>query len=275
MSFAASERTRVLNWVLNALTLGFLFLALVTLLLWFVPYPKMKVFLDSLAAVQNSNGRVTHPTEGGLHAFVARLPLASCLFVICAVALALLKCELRDFLLGIPPELPGIRKSLRDLFPPGIRTLQEIGAVLTVFGIGVFLRLWHVWRPIHYDEAATYLTFASLPIYRALSNYSYPNNHLFNTLLVHFSIRAFGDTTLALRLPALAAGCLTIPMSWLAGRALYGRLAGILTAGCVAGLPTFIEFSVNARGYATLLAPFWPFSNFDFPFSRFGLTPLE
>ena len=146
MSFAASERTRVLNWVLNALTLGFLFLALVTLLLWFVPYPKMKVFLDSLAAVQNSNGRVTHPTEGGLHAFVARLPLASCLFVICAVALALLKCELRDFLLGIPPELPGIRKSLRDLFPPGIRTLQEIGAVLTVFGIGVFLRLWHVWR---------------------------------------------------------------------------------------------------------------------------------
>ncbi len=226
MSFAASERTRVLNWVLNALTLGFLFLALVTLLLWFVPYPKMKVFLDSLAAVQNSNGRVTHPTEGGLHAFVARLPLASCLFVICAVALALLKCELRDFLLGIPPELPGIRKSLRDLFPPGIRTLQEIGAVLTVFGN------------------------------RALSNYSYPNNHLFNTLLVHFSIRAFGDTTLALRLSALAAGCLTIPMSWLAGRALYGRLAGILTAGCVAGLPTFIEFSVNARGYATLLAPF-------------------
>jgi hypothetical protein len=222
----------------------------VVVLLWFVPYSKVKVFLDSLAAVRGSNGTVTHPTEGGLHAFVARLPFAFCLFVTCAVALALLKRKLRDFLAGIPPELPDIRKSLRVLFPPGIETLLEIGAVLTVLGIGVFLRLWHLGRAIHYDEAATYLMFATQPIYRALSNYSYPNNHLFNTLLVHFSLRVFGDTTFALRLPALVAGCLTIPMSWLAGRALYGRLAGIFTAGCAAALPTFIEYSVNARGYA-------------------------
>jgi hypothetical protein len=250
VSPAAPGRTRVLNWILNALILGFLFLALVSLLLWFVPYSKMKVFLDSLATEHGSDGRVRHPTEGGLHAFIARLSFAFCLLVICAVALASLKRRIRDFLVGIPAEWPGIRKSLRVLFPAGIETLLEFGAVLTVFGIGFFLRVWHLGRPVHYDEAATYLMYATQHLYRALSNYSYPNNHLFNTLLVHFSIHTFGDTTVALRLPAFVAGCLTIPMSWLAGRALHGRLAGILTAGCVAALPTFIEYSVNARGYA-------------------------
>ena len=181
---------------------------------------------------------------------MARLPFAFCLLVVCAISLALLKRQLRDFLVGVPPEWPRIGRSLRVLFPPGIETLLEIGAVLTVLGMGVILRVWHLERPVHYDEAATYLMFATQPLHRALSNYSYPNNHLFNTLLIHFSIRAFGDTTFALRLPAFFAGCLTIPMSWFAGRVLYGRLAGILTAGCVAGLPTFIEYSVNARGYA-------------------------
>jgi dolichyl-phosphate-mannose-protein mannosyltransferase len=249
-SLAPPGRTRVLNWIFNGLILGFLFLALVLLLLWIVPYPKIRVFLDSLAAQHSSDGRVTHPTEGGLHAFIARLPFAFCLLVTCAVGLASFRRRLGDFLVGIPAEWPGILKSVRVLFPPGIETSLEIGAVLTVFGIGVFLRAWHLGRSVRYDEATTYLMYATQHLYRALSNYSYPNNHLFNTLLIHFSLRAFGDNAVALRLPAFIAGGLTIPMSWLAGRALYGRSAGILTAGCVAALPTFIEYSVNARGYA-------------------------
>jgi hypothetical protein len=247
---AASNQTPVLNWVLNALIVAFLLLALVPLSLWFVPYSRMKIFLDPLAAVQGSNGRVTHPTEGGLHAFISRLPIAFCLLAICGISLALWKRKLIDFLAGIPQEWPEIRKSVRALFPPGIETFLELAAVLSLLGIGVFLRLWHVARPVRYDEATTYLMYANQPLYKALSNYSYPNNHLFNTFLAHLSIRSFGDTTFALRLPALLAGCLTIPMSWLASRALYGRLAGIFTAGCVAALPTFIEYSVNARGYA-------------------------
>jgi uncharacterized membrane protein len=87
-------------------------------------------------------------------------------------------------------------------------------------------------------------------MYRALSNYSYPNNHLLHTFLAYLTIHVFGDTGFALRLPAFLAESLTVPMSWLTGRILYGRVAATLTAGCLASLPTFIEFSVNARGYS-------------------------
>lgn len=139
--------------------------------------------------------------------------------------------------------------------------IVELGAVGTVFVIGVALRAWHLGRAARYDEAYTYLQFASHPLWHALSDYRAPNNHLLHTLLVHFSTELFGNTYFGLRFPAFVAGCLTIPAAWLVARSLYDPLTGILTAGCVAGLPTFIEFSVNARGYSLqwlcILATIW------------------
>jgi hypothetical protein len=123
------------------------------------------------------------------------------------------------------------------------------------------LRFVHLSRPVRYDEAATYTAFASRPLYLALSLYPYPNNHLLNTFFVHFSTMLFGNNLIALRLPVFIAGCLTIPAAWFVARALYGPIAALLTAGCVAALPEFIAFSVNARGYAyqwlCILAMIW------------------
>jgi hypothetical protein len=45
-----------------------------------------------------------------------------------------------------------------------METRLETGAVFTVFAIGVFLRAWHVRRAIRFDEAWTYLEFASKPL---------------------------------------------------------------------------------------------------------------
>jgi hypothetical protein len=239
-----------MNSALNALIWGLTLSALATLVVRFLPYEKVRAFLDSAGGARLGNATQTLPTEHGIRALIGRLPYASCFLAACAIALALLKNKLKGFLGAICVEWLEVREALRRSFPPGKETRQEVAAVLVVFGIGLFLRLWHIRRGIHYDEAATYLFFASQPLYRALSNYSYPNNHLFHTLLVHLSLRTFGDTTVALRLPALIAGSLCIPMSWLTGRVLYNRGTGVLSAGCVAGLPTFIEYSVNARGYA-------------------------
>jgi hypothetical protein len=257
-----SKGTRSLSVFLSALMLGFLALALLLLPLHFVSYAKAKAFFDWYVAVHGVPGKVgrylTEETHVGLF---GRLPIGAGVFGICGVTLALFKHKLARFLLDIPSEWTGVRNSLRDQFHGGTETALEIGAVFSVFVAGIFLRVWHVGRAIRYDEAWTYLEFASRPLVLGLSNYRAPNNHLLNTLLIHFSTNLFGNTIFGLRFPALAAGCLVILASWYVTRALYGRLAGILTAGCIAALPTFIEFSINARGYALqwlfILAVMW------------------
>jgi hypothetical protein len=109
----------------------------------------MKVFLSAAAAEQHSHGSVSHPTEGGIHGVIARLPYFSCFFAACAIVLSLLKSKLKEFGLGIPTEWPEIRKSRRNFFPSGVETRAEVAGVLTVFVIGVVLRLWHLGRPVH------------------------------------------------------------------------------------------------------------------------------
>jgi hypothetical protein len=240
----------VLDWTINILAGGFLLLAIIFLILWLIPHSHVKALLDSFAAGPGSDGKVAHPTEGGLNAAVERLPFAFGFLSLCGLSLVLLKIRLKNFFLGLLSERAQIREAFRTFLPPGIEKKIEITTVLFMLGIGIFLRVWHLSRPIHYDEASTYLNYASVPLHRALSNYSYPNNHLLNTLLAHMNMVILGHKTFALRLPALIAGCLVIPAAWLAGRIIYNREAAILTAGCVAAMPTFIEYSINARGYA-------------------------
>jgi hypothetical protein len=257
-----SRRTRYWGAFLAALALGFLAVALLLLALHFISYAKTKAFVDWYLSTDAISGKTGNDlTVEAYHRFSRRLPVAAGVFGISGVTLALFKRRLVRFLRAIPSEWTVVRNVLCDQFQASTHGALEIGIVFTVFVIGIFLRIWHLGRAVRYDEAWTYVEFASRPLVFGLSNYAAPNNHLLNTLLVHFSTQLFGDTIFGLRFPALAAGCLVIPASWFVARSLYGQLAGILTAGCVAALPTFIEFSVNARGYALqwlfVLAAMW------------------
>jgi hypothetical protein len=120
---------------------------------------------------------------------------------------------------------------------------------LAVFLLGFVLRVLELCRPVHYDEAYTYLAFAMQPLYRGLSDYSYPNNHLFHTFLVFLSTHLLGNTLTALRLPALVGGLLMMPAVFAVTTAQYNRSAAIAATALVACAPPFIEYSVNARGY--------------------------
>src|SRR5271157_3978988 len=68
---------RALHWLLNILTVGFVLLALMFLFVWLTPHSGLSRMLDSLAATRSANGSVTHPTQAGVNAVIARLPLAS------------------------------------------------------------------------------------------------------------------------------------------------------------------------------------------------------
>ena len=112
------------------------------------------------------------------------------------------------------------------------------------------LRLPYLNQPIRYDEATTFLSYVRHPWFIGISLYDDPNNHIFHTLCVRICSQLFGDDLWAIRLPAFLAGFFVIPPTFLSGRLIGGRLAGIFAASIVAGSSVLIEYSSNARGYS-------------------------
>lgn len=128
-------------------------------------------------------------------------------------------------------------------------------ALAIVLSLGVALRALYVAQPMRYDEAVTYMYFVRLPWSEALSTYTYPNNHLFHTLLAKISVSVFGNYPWALRIPTLLAGILVVPATYVVVRALYGARAALVGTGLVAASGVLVLYSTNARGYSiTVLA---------------------
>jgi hypothetical protein len=129
---------------------------------------------------------------------------------------------------------------------------SEIFDVLFLTTVGLIDRLFLLSQPVRFDEASSYLDYASKPLYLLVSIYTEPENHVFNTLLTHFSTAIFGNHLWSLRLPGLTAGTLMVPLTYLACRQLYGRLPAVVASSLVATSSMLIEFSTNSRGYMIL-----------------------
>ena len=126
----------------------------------------------------------------------------------------------------------------------------DVLALGLILLLGVAVRLRFLDRPMQYDEAYTYNEYASRPLADGLSRYTFPNNHLLNTLLVHVSLALLDDSPRSIRLPAFLAGVLLIPASYRMVAGLAGRPAGLVAAALVAGSEPLVNYSTNARGYS-------------------------
>ena len=122
-------------------------------------------------------------------------------------------------------------------------------SVLTLTLLAAGLRFAFIFQPMMHDEAVNYMYFASHPLSFGLSHYPYPNNHLLNTLLVHFTTRLMGNSPFVIRLPAFVAGILLIPATYFLIRELYNRDAAILAAALVVPSSQLIAYSADARGF--------------------------
>ncbi len=122
-----------------------------------------------------------------------------------------------------------------------------LGAIVVV---AAAVRVAFLWPPVRYDEAFSYLHYASQPWRTVVSDYSFPNNHILNSIEVHAVWRLFGDAPEVLRIPALVGGILLVPAVYLLGRLLYDRSAAVWGAALVGASSVLIQYSVNARGYA-------------------------
>jgi hypothetical protein len=151
------------------------------------------------------------------------------------------------FLASVTAEAFALATALRRTIAAESRLhLAALGSIVLA---AVLVRLEFLFQPMRYDESGTFVHYASQPLYIGLTTYTAPNNHLLNTLSIHVSTGLFGDHPWAIRLPALLAGVLLVPATYLAARLLYGRNSAILGAALVATSSALIEYSTNARGY--------------------------
>jgi hypothetical protein len=121
-----------------------------------------------------------------------------------------------------------------------------------IFLTGLGLRLWFLWQPMGYDEAITVVSFASRSLLDVVSDHWTPNNHVFQTVLVHLSTLLFGLAPAAIRLPAFFAGLLLIPASFWLMRRMFDDNTALMAAGLTAVAPAMVEYSTQARGYTML-----------------------
>jgi hypothetical protein len=128
----------------------------------------------------------------------------------------------------------------------------HILAFLVIMVMAIFIRVLFLSRPMGYDEAWTFDAYASKPLLVGLSSYSGPNNHVFHTLLVHIAYFLLGCKPWIIRLPALLAGTLLVPASYMVARIFYNKYAAILTAALVTSSTPLVLYSTDARGYSLL-----------------------
>ena len=121
--------------------------------------------------------------------------------------------------------------------------------IVVLLAIGTGIRLWYLEQPMRFDEATTVTMYASSPWYLGLANYSSPNNHLLNTLLVRMCILLADNREWVVRLPALTAGLACLPLIYFYARLMYSRSAALVALAWLAVSLPFIDMSTNARGY--------------------------
>ncbi|MFQ5666586.1 MAG: glycosyltransferase family 39 protein [Candidatus Binatia bacterium] len=124
-------------------------------------------------------------------------------------------------------------------------------AVLSIVALG--LRLWHLGSDLWFDEVLTLLNFARAPLGTIVTSFPSQNQHMFYSVLAHGSIRLFGESAWALRLPSVLFGVGSVWALFLLGRRLIGRREALLACALLTVSYHHIWFSQNARGYMGLM----------------------
>jgi 4-amino-4-deoxy-L-arabinose transferase-like glycosyltransferase len=246
-----SHRSRVNRfWV--GFTLVAVFGGIIFVFLFLMPYDLQVRWLGSLSA------------DGSVESFTFRIYY---LTKFCLGPLALVFLAGAVFLIGFKSRsasviesiygstkrfIQGSRKETGELFRAIIPSKSDLLPLLILLGIvflGIFFRYAYLWRPMGHDETYTFMAFASRGLRAVITDYHLPNNHVFHTILVSLFYQLFGDSPAVIRLPALIAGILVIPATYLIGRIFYSSKIGLVGASTVAALPVLIDYSTTARGY--------------------------
>lgn len=128
--------------------------------------------------------------------------------------------------------------------------------VFTLVIYGVIMRVINMNVPITYDEAFSFVHFANEPFEVVLNDYSFPNNHIFHTILMKLSMSVFGHGYWGIRLPAFLAGIALLPLAYGWVRASFNKHIAVVVLALLACSNVLIEYGVEARGYSIWMCCF-------------------
>jgi hypothetical protein len=132
-----------------------------------------------------------------------------------------------------------------------IHLLQHRNLLITAVGLFALAFLLRVFRPEEYplifsgNEGSVGLVGMDILAGKfnnpfASAWFSFPGLYFF---IPAGSLAVFGHTLTALRIPSILAGALMVPLTYLLGRAMYGRQVAIMAALLLAGFHIHIHFS--------------------------------
>ncbi len=220
----------------------------------FQPFGPIKARIDAMAADGVAEGFTPQVYAG----IVAKMRVVGAAVLVVAALVLAFREPLRRWLADLFGSFAALWRDASGAWrsAAGSDGAPHVFAFSATIAIAVAVRLYFINVPIRYDEAHTFMYYASRPLYVALSNYSSVNNHLFHTLLVHVAYSLLGNEEWVLRLPAFLAGVLLVPATYLAARLLYDRNTGVVAAALVASSSALVDFSTNARGYTMICLSF-------------------
>jgi len=126
-------------------------------------------------------------------------------------------------------------------------------AVLLLLGAGIALRLPGLGRGLWYDEIQTLLDYVRQPFGILVTTFDSSNQHLLFSVAAHLCRAVLGDSVLALRLPAMLFGVLSLWAAVAFGRRWMPTREAWWSAVILAVSYHHIWFSQNARGYTGLM----------------------
>jgi len=252
-----SEKNQTSRWaaaMVMAVVLLFCAAGLLLMAIGLVPFAPVKAFVDQRA----SDGRAEGFTKLLFTSIAGRALKASVAFLAYGLFVWVARKRASRLLGSLGRWRQRVGAVLSRALAVYWRTApawERWGFVLVMLA-GLAVRLLYIQYPLRHDEAWTVEAYARAPVYRLLTDFHDPNNHLLHSLFVHISMALFGDAEWAIRIPALLAGWLAIAAAYVFFRRWAGGGAGLLAAALLASESAQIEYSVLARGYSTLVLLF-------------------
>jgi len=120
-------------------------------------------------------------------------------------------------------------------------------------GVAFLLRLWGINQDLWLDEIVTLVGNMRLSPLETAATFKSANQHLLNSVAGSISIRVFGESTWAVRLPALLFGVAAIPVFFVLARSVTRRTEAIFATLFLTISYHHVWFSQNARGYSALI----------------------